>query len=165
MYSSWLYASDRMEWVKHPEKRPPGCVFCKIGKDARPQSHFILHKSGGFFVVMNIYPYNTGHLQVIPLRHVKDLGELSDGETGELFTLVRKSMSLLKKVLDPVGFNVGFNQGGSVSGASIEHLHVHIVPRYKTDFGFIDVIGGTKVLPEELGKTYKRLVKEVKMLE
>jgi diadenosine tetraphosphate (Ap4A) HIT family hydrolase len=165
MFTSWLYAPDRMDWVKHPEKRPAGCVFCRIGKSPRPQEHFILKKSGGFFVVMNIYPYNTGHLQVIPLRHVSDLEELSDAEVGEMFVLVRKSMKLLKMVLDPVGFNVGLNQGGSVSGASIEHLHVHIVPRYKTDFGFIDVIGGTKVLPEELGKTYKRLMKEAKMLE
>jgi ATP adenylyltransferase len=165
MFSSWLYAPDRMEWVKHPEKRPDGCVFCKIGKSAKPQHHFILKKGAGFFVVMNIYPYNTGHLQVIPTRHVKNLEDLTDEEVAGMFALVRKAMLLLRKVLGPIGFNVGFNQGGSVSGASIEHLHVHIVPRYKTDFGFIDVIGGTKVLPEELSKTYKRLLKEARMLE
>jgi ATP adenylyltransferase len=164
MFSSWLYAPERMQWVKHPEKRPAGCVFCKIGKSEKPRQHFILSKGRGFFVVMNIYPYNTGHLQVIPLRHVKDIDELSEEETAEMFLLVRKAMLLLRKVLDPVGFNVGFNQGGSVSGASIEHLHVHVVPRYKTDFSFMDIIGGTKVLPEELEKTYKRLLKEANML-
>ena len=165
MFSSWLYAPDRMEWVKNPQKRPQGCVFCRIGKSARPQQHFILKKGGGFFVVMNIYPYNTGHLQVIPLRHVRGFEELSEKEVAGMFSLVRKCMMLLRKVLGPIGFNVGFNQGGSISGASIEHLHVHIVPRFRTDFGFMDVIGGTKVLPEELGKTYKRLMKEVRMLE
>jgi diadenosine tetraphosphate (Ap4A) HIT family hydrolase len=165
MFSSWLYAPDRMEWVKNPDKRPQGCVFCKIGKSPKPQHHFILKKTARFFVVMNIYPYNTGHIQVIPLRHVRELSELSEDEVAEMFVIVSKCMKLLKKVLSPIGFNVGFNQGGSCSGASIEHLHVHIVPRFKTDFGFIDVIGGTKVLPEELGETYKKLMKEVGILE
>jgi ATP adenylyltransferase len=164
MFSSWLYAPNRMDWVKNPEKRPKGCVFCKIGKDSKPQQHFILHKTARFFVVMNIFPYNTGHLMVVPLRHVKDMDELSDDEVSEMFLVVRKCTRLLRKVLNPVGFNIGLNEGGSCSGASMEHLHVHIVPRYKTDFGFMDIIGGTKVLPEELSGTYRRLMKEVGML-
>lgn len=162
MFSSWLYAPDRLKWVKG--EKPKGCVFCKIGADASPARHFILKKTKGFFVVMNIYPYNTGHLQVIPLRHVTTIEELTDEETKEMFVLVKKSVKLLKKVLDPIGFNIGLNQGGTASGASIEHLHVHVVPRFRTDFGFIDVIGGTKVLPEEVGKTFRKLKKEVKIL-
>jgi len=162
MFSSWLYAPDRLKWVK--SEKPKGCVFCRIGKDRKLAEHFVLKKTEGFFVVMNIYPYNTGHLQVIPLRHVMGLEDLSDEETKEMFVLVKRSMKLLRKVLEPIGFNVGVNEGGSISGASIEHLHVHVVPRFRTDFGFIDVIGGTKVLPEEVGKTYRRLMKEVKIL-
>ena len=163
MFSSWLYAPDRLKWVKS-EKPQKGCVFCRIGGDANPSKHFILKKAKGFFVVMNIYPYNTGHLQVIPLRHVTTIEELTDEETKDMFVLVKKSVKLLKRVLKPIGFNIGLNQGGSASGASIEHLHVHVVPRFRTDFGFIDVIGGTKVLPEEVGKTFRKLKKEVKIL-
>jgi diadenosine tetraphosphate (Ap4A) HIT family hydrolase len=165
MIENWLYAPERMKWVKEPGKRPKGCVFCRIAKGDHRIESLMLSKGRKFMVIMNLYPYNTGHLQVVPLKHAKGLEELTDREASEMFVVVKRTMKMLKKVLNPVGFNVGINQGGTCSGASIEHLHVHIVPRFKTDFGFIDLIGGTKVLPEEVGKTYERLKKHSKMLE
>jgi diadenosine tetraphosphate (Ap4A) HIT family hydrolase len=165
MIHNWLNAPERMKWVQSPEKRPKGCVFCKIAKGQKGVKSLVLHKGKNFMVVMNPYPYNTGHSMVIPIAHKKTMEELTDKQVAEMFVIVKKVIKMLKKTIGPIGFNVGLNQGGSCSGASIEHLHVHIVPRFKTDFGFIDIIGGTKVLPEEVGETFKRLKKHEKMLE
>ncbi len=166
MIENWLCAPERIKWVTKPESKSRSCVFCRIGRgDHKDEESLVLHNDGRFMVIMNLYPYNTGHLQVLPVRHVKSLEALSDKELGEFFMLVKKSLKMLKKVLNPLGFNIGLNQGGTASGASFEHLHVHIVPRFKRDYGFIDIIGGTKVLPEKVGDTYKKLKKEAKMLE
>jgi diadenosine tetraphosphate (Ap4A) HIT family hydrolase len=115
-------------------------------------------------VIMNIFPYNTGHLQVIPVKHATALEELDDKTVSELFVLVKKCLKLLKKVLGPEGFNIGINQGENVAGASIPHLHIHIVPRYRNDFGFMEIIAKTKVLPESVDETYEKLLKNVKIL-
>lgn len=166
MIENWLCAPERIKWVTKPENKSRGCVFCKIGKGIhKEEESLVLHKGKGFMVILNLYPYNTGHLQVLPIKHVKTVEQLTDKHVSEMFILVKKSMKLLKKVLKPIGFNVGINQGGTVSGASFEHLHVHIVPRFKRDYGFIDIIGGTKVLPEKVEDTYKRLKKHAEMLE
>ena len=125
----------------------------------------VVYRNSNFLVVMNIYPYNTGHLQVMPLEHVKNLDDLSDDDVSDMFVLVKKCVKLLKKTLCPEGFNIGLNQGGEAAGASIEHLHIHMVPRFRRDFGFIDIIGETKVLPEPVGETFERLKKNAKMLE
>ena len=166
MIENWLCAPDRMKWVKKPENKSRGCVFCKIGKGThKEEESLVLHKGKSFMTILNLYPYNTGHLQVLPIKHIKAVEELTDKQVSEMFVLVKKSMKLLKKVLEPIGFNVGINQGGTVSGASFEHLHVHIVPRFKRDYGFIDIIGGTKILPESVEDTYKRLKKYSNVLE
>jgi diadenosine tetraphosphate (Ap4A) HIT family hydrolase len=167
MIENWLYAPERIKWVKKPESnKNRGCVFCRIaqGKHKREES-LVLHNDKGWMVIMNLYPYNTGHLQVMPVKHVKSIEELTDRQLAEFFVLVKKSVKMLKKALHPLGFNIGLNQGGTASGASFEHLHVHIVPRFKRDYGFIDIIGGTKVLPERVEDTYKRLKKHARMLE
>lgn len=152
-----------MKWVK--KKHGKGCLFCKIAKSDKKISSKILYNDGKFMVVMNIFPYNTGHLQVLPVKHVTTLEGLDDKDISTMFVLVKKCLKLLKKVLQPLGFNIGINQGGDVSGASVQHLHIHIVPRFKRDLGFIDLISGTKVLPEPVDETYKRLKRHVKMLE
>jgi len=115
-------------------------------------------------VVMNLFPYNTGHLEVIPIRHVKSLEELRKEELADLVEKVVKSIRLLKRALRPVGFNVGINIG-EIAGASVEHLHVHIVPRYKRDFGFMEVTCETRVMPESIDETYKKLMKHASLLK
>ncbi|MBN2330670.1 MAG: HIT domain-containing protein [Candidatus Aenigmarchaeota archaeon] len=163
MHEHHLCSPSRMEWVT--KKKPSGCIFCKISKGGKNVPNMVLYKDKGFMVVMNIFPYNTGHLQVCPVRHVTKLEDLSDNELSRLFIMVKRCQLLLTKALSPMGFNTGFNQGGDCAGASVEHLHVHIVPRFKRDFGFIDIIGRTKVLPEPVGSTFKKLKRHVKMLE
>jgi ATP adenylyltransferase len=151
-----------MGWVG---KKSKGCLFCRIVKDDPKTPKKVLHGSKDVMVVMNIFPYNTGHLQVFPVRHVKDFEKLSEKEITSLFAMVQKCVKLLNKTLKPLGFNIGLNIGGEVSGASVDHIHVHIVPRFRNDFGFIEIIGETKVLPETLDQTFNKLKKEVKMLE
>jgi diadenosine tetraphosphate (Ap4A) HIT family hydrolase len=163
MYHHWLCSPSRMKWVK--KAKPSGCIFCNISKGDKKTKSMVLFRNEYFMVVMNIFPYNTGHLQVSPIRHVTRLEDLSDELLSKLFILVKKCHNLLNKVLSPMGFNTGFNQGGDFSGASVDHLHVHIVPRFKRDFGFIDIISRTKVLPEPVDITFRKLKRHVKMLE
>jgi diadenosine tetraphosphate (Ap4A) HIT family hydrolase len=163
MIRNVIFSSDRMGWVGR--EHPKGCVFCGIVKEDKRVPRMVLYRGEKFIVVMNIFPYNTGHLQVLPVRHIIGLEDLTDDEVSEMFILVKRSMKLLKKVLKPKGFNVGINQGAEVSGASIEHLHVHIVPRFSNDFGFIDIIGKTKVLPQSLDDTFKLLKKHARILK
>lgn len=163
MYHNWICSPTRMRWVKG--KKPHGCVFCNIAKGGKKAPGEVLFKDKRFMVTMNIYPYNTGHLQVMPVKHASLLEQMDDQDVAGLFILVKKCMRLLNKVLQPAGFNVGLNQGVGLAGASIDHIHVHIVPRFSRDVGFIDTIGATKILPESVHDTYKRLMKHAHMLE
>lgn len=161
MYESWLY-TKRLRWLT--KSKPKSCIFCKIAKRSKKVQSKVLHRDSDVMVIMNMFPYNTGHLQVVPTRHVTTLEKLSKEESGKLFEMTIKCIKLLKKVLKPVGFNIGLNMG-KASGASISHLHVHIVPRFKTDFGFMEIIGRTKVMPENIEKIYKKLMKDAKILD
>lgn len=106
---------------------------------------------------MNKYPYNNGHLMVVPNRHTSEFDSLSDPEKLEMMNLVSKSMNVLKKTVNPDGFNVGMNIG-KIAGAGIDdHLHFHIVPRWAADTNFMPVVGQTKIISEDLGETWERL--------
>ena len=108
-------------------------------------------------MIMNTFPYNPGHLLVAPYRHASDLQVFSDDEAKEHFEIIRKTLALLREVMDPTGFNIGLNLGG-VAGAGVpDHLHTHIVPRWGGDTNFMPVVCDTKVLPEALTATYHKL--------
>jgi len=153
-----------MGWIKKRESGR-GCLFCRIAKGGSGMKNEILYRTKDVMVIMNIFPYNTGHLQVLPVRHAEGLDQLSESEITSLFVMVGKCVKLLEKVLAPAGFNIGLNIGGDVSGASVKHLHVHVVPRFKGDLGFMETTADTKVLPETLEQTYKKLKKEAGMLK
>lgn len=160
MIESWII-SNRMEWLKSKKNKNKSCLFCKITKGKEDAK--ILFKDKDIFVMLNKFPYNTGHLMVVPIKHVKSIEELSNEEIKKLFTFVKKCIKILRISLRPQGFNIGINIG-KYSGASIEnHLHLHIVPRFKTDFGFMEVISKTKVLPESLEATFEKLKKHEKI--
>jgi len=163
MYDYWISSPGRLKWVKGSEGK--GCVFCKIARGDKKIPAKVLYKNDRFMVIMNIFPYNTGHLQVMPVKHLSKVEGLSDKDLSDLFILVKKCMKLLKAAINPLGFNVGFNQGGDIAGASIQHIHIHIVPRFKRDIGFIDVIGKTKVLPVDIEQVFKDLKKHVDILK
>ncbi len=160
MFKSWLFSPFRKKWVTHGKKESSElCVFCEIAKGNKKIPQKIVWKDNEFMVLMNIYPYNTGHLQVVPRRHVESLEELSQSEYNKLWEIVLKCVELLKRVLNPKGFNIGMNLGEH-AGASIKHLHVHIVPRFERDFGFMEVIAQTKVLPVDIDELHEKLKRE-----
>ena len=112
------------------------------------------------YAVLNLYPYNPGHLMVVPYRRVSELEDLTDPESGELMAFTQKSIRVIKQVSRPHGFNVGLNLGASAGGSLAEHLHVHVVPRWGGDANFITIIGGSKVIPQLLRDTRQLLATE-----
>lgn len=150
-----LWAPWRIQYVTRPKET--GCILCQKSKENKDETNFILHRSQNNFIILNAFPYNPGHLMIAPYRHIANLQDLSDGEVTDHFNLVKKSLALLKEILNPDGFNIGLNIG-KVAGAGIEeHLHTHIVPRWQGDVNFMPVLSNTRVISEELAATYKKL--------
>lgn len=139
------------------DKQPDGCIFCLKPKANNDREHLILQRGKHCFVIMNLYPYNNGHLMVVPYRHVSTLQELDSSELSELMELAKLCESVMQKVYQPHGFNLGMNLG-KAGGAGIEsHLHLHIVPRWNGDSNFMTVIGNTRVVPESFHRAYSNL--------
>jgi ATP adenylyltransferase len=143
-----------MDYILGEKKK--GCFFCKKLKEKKDRENLILYKGEHVFVVMNKYPYNNGHLMIVPRRHYLGLEKLDDKESKELFDLLRASVKVLKACFRPHGFNIGMNIG-RVGGAGEAHVHLHVVPRWAGDTNFMPVMAETKVVPEYLAKTYQRL--------
>ena len=112
------------------------------------------------YAVLNLYPYNPGHLMVVPYRRVSELEDLTEAESAELMAFMQKAIRVIKNVSQPHGFNVGLNLGTSAGGSLAEHLHVHVVPRWGGDANFITIIGGSKVIPQLLRETRRLLATE-----
>ncbi|NOX71783.1 MAG: HIT domain-containing protein [Candidatus Micrarchaeota archaeon] len=167
MFRSFLFPNSRMKYVKKNRNKveKKGCVFCRIANEDPDIEKKVLYKDDKVMVMMNIYPYNVGHLQVVPVRHVVWLDELTKDERDALFEMVNRTVKFLKKVEKPVAMNIGMNIGGETAGASIMHLHVHVVPRYKSDFGFMEITASTRVLVEPIEETYQRFLKHADMLK
>ena len=157
----YLWAPWRMDYILQEKKK--GCIFCKKPKEKKDKENLILFQSDDAFVIMNKFPYNSGHLMVVPKRHCVDIDQLSDEEFQELLYLLRASTRVLKECLRPHGFNIGMNIG-KVGGAGEEHVHFHIVPRWKGDINFMPVLSETKIIPEYLEKTYLKLYSAFKGL-
>ncbi len=133
-----------------------GCIFCSKPKSNEDRKNLVVYRGGSAFVIMNLYPYNTGHLMISPYRHIERPYELKEDESIELMSLLNKSLLALEKVLKPEGFNAGFNLGRA-AGAGMEHLHFHVVPRWVGDTSFMPVLGAVKVIPESLDATYVKV--------
>ncbi len=158
MPDAWsrLWAPHRMSYLTGENRPLPGngieCPFCRI-QSLSDEDGLVVARGESAYVVMNLYPYNAGHLLVCANRHVADLTELTDTEREEIFALTAHAMKILRKVSNPAGFNLGMNQG-AVSGAGVAaHIHQHIVPRWSGDANFMPIIGQTKVLPQLLSQT------------
>jgi ATP adenylyltransferase len=134
-----------------------GCVFCRMLSENEDGRHYILHRGKLAFVLMNLFPYNTGHLMVVPLRHTGDFASLTEAEHLELMALMARSQAALQTCLSPHGFNIGVNLGRASGAGIADHLHYHIVPRWSGDSNFMSVVADTKVISESLDDTYRRL--------
>ncbi len=143
-------------------EKKKGCLFCRVAGEKRDRKNYLLFRGKRCFIILNTFPYNNGHLMIAPYRHLANLEDLNREELGELMGLVSRSVGWLKEALKPEGFNIGMNLG-KIAGAGIEdHLHIHLVPRWSGDSNFMPTIAQTKVIPELLKDTYKKLRKAIK---
>jgi len=153
-----LHAPWRIQYILGP-KAPPGggSIFTRIAQANDDEANYVIARGRTCFAMLNNYPYNGGHLMVIPYREVPDFDDLTEGELLELMTLMRRCKNALTKAMQPHGFNIGVNLG-RIAGAGIEqHLHIHVVPRWTGDVNFMPVIGSTSVIPEALQETAAKL--------
>ena len=134
-----------------------GCVFCNNFKSADDKGNYLLFRGSSAFVIMNLYPYNNGHLMVVPVRHAGDILELSKEEFEEMGSLMRYSVKIIKEAMKAEGFNVGYNIGSAAGAGIAAHLHMHIVPRWNGDTNFMPVVSETKVISEHMDVTYAKL--------
>src|SRR5262249_36170397 len=133
------------------------CVLCALGRESPSPANLVLHRGTSCYVLMNLYPYNTGHLMIVPYGHTADLPGLDVAIARELFDLTRHSVAVLTTALAPHGFNIGMNLGRTAGAGIDEHLHMHVVPRWNGDTNFMPIVGGTKLIPEALDQTYAKL--------
>lgn len=153
-----LWAPWRIEYITNPKEKD--CFFCKYPKENNDKKRLIISRGKSAFVIMNFYPYTNGHLMVAPYEHTSEFSDLGNDTKLEMINLVEGSIRVLKKVMNPQGFNIGLNLG-EVSGAGIkDHLHFHIVPRWSGDTNFMPVIAHTKVIVEGLQETWEKLRSE-----
>ena len=150
-----IWAPWRIEYIQM--EKPEGCILCEKPGQNSDATNYILYRGDKNFVIMNSYPYNSGHLMIAPYRHIANLEELTDEELHEHIEIVSRSIKVLRQVFNPDGFNLGINVG-RIAGAGIDkHIHTHIVPRWEGDTNFMPVLSDTKVINEALAETYKKL--------
>ena len=155
-----LYAPWRMAYVDQPQKPPPGatgCVFCDKAASSDDVANLIVHRGRTAFVLLNLFPYNNGHLMVVPYRHTAQLTDLDDDATLELLTLAKQAQAALGRAMHPEGYNLGMNLGTSSGAGIADHLHLHVVPPWNGDTNFMPVLGGDKVLPDALESSCRKL--------
>ncbi|PIU23380.1 MAG: HIT family hydrolase [Chloroflexi bacterium CG08_land_8_20_14_0_20_45_12] len=150
-----IWAPWRIEYIRKANEA--GCILCQKPKENNDEASFILYRGKNNFVLLNIYPYNPGHLMVAPYRHTANLADLTESEVIEHFDFIKRSLELLREVLNPTGFNVGLNLGKAAGAGIKNHLHTHIVPRWEGDTNFMPVLSDTRVISEALTATYKKL--------
>jgi ATP adenylyltransferase len=136
----------------------PVCVFCEIYKDHdRDDANFVVTRAAHNYVVLNLYPYISGHLLVIPNQHLGELDAASKETTDELMDLTKRCQTALREVYQPAGFNLGMNLGQSGGAGIVDHIHMHIMPRWTGDTNFMSTVGETRVIPEDLATTHRKL--------
>ena len=154
-----VWAPWRMEYLRM--EKPEGCIFCDKAKENKDELNYILYRGEKNFVILNTYPYNPGHLMVVPYRHVSSLEELDYEELCEHYEIVKRSTKALRIAFNPAGLNIGMNLSKTAGAGIDDHIHTHIVPRWDGDTNFMPVIFNTRVLPEALTATYEKLKGEI----
>ncbi len=150
-----LWAPWRGEYVAG--KKDPGCIFCPPEKPLPDEERLILYRDEKVLVIMNKFPYNTGHLLIAPKRHVANLEDLTDEELLNIMKMAQSAIKILKKVLKPDGFNLGFNLGKVAGAGYPDHIHLQLVPRWNGDINFLAVLDDVRVISQHLKTLYKEL--------
>jgi len=153
-----LFVPNKRDYIKGNKKPKVGCIICAIlAKDPRVEN-LLVWKDDLWAASVNLYPYNPGHIFLFPVRHIIDLRDLTQEEAQRMFLLTNHCLTILDSLFEPCGYNVGFNIGDA-SGASIDHLHQHMVPRYPKELGFVDICAGAKIIIEDPLVTVEKLKK------
>ena len=157
LWSPWRY-----DYIKSGSgvegQEPSPCVFCALlAGEGDDESKFIVHRASHNFIVLNIYPYISGHLLIVPYEHLAELSAAPKESTDEMMDLTKRCQAVLSEVYHPHGFNLGMNLGRSAGAGVADHFHMHIMPRWTGDANFMSTIGETRVIPEDLSTTYQKL--------
>lgn len=156
-----LFSTRKLSYIKKL-KDINECILCEILKGSKNVTRLLVAETELAAICVNKFPYNSAHLMIFPKRHIVDYREMSDAEKKEIDILLTKSLDIIDELYSPCGYNIGYNLG-DFSGASIKHIHLHLVPRYKNELGFIDIIGGAKIIVEDPTITMKRLREKFKL--
>lgn len=138
-----------------------GCVFCRIAADPDADvSNFVLHRGEHAFALLNLYPYITGHLMIVPYLHTSEFDTVAKEITDEMMDLAKRAQTALRKVYSPSGFNLGMNLGSAAGAGIADHIHIHVLPRWSGDTNFMTTVGESRVIPEALEITYSKLLSQ-----
>lgn len=153
-----LWAPWRMKFIEGLRDKGSGCLFCELAAQGDDRERMVLHRGKHCFTMLNRFPYNNGHIMIVPFRHTGNLLELSAEENAAIMRMCAHSVDIIGKALSADGFNCGLNIG-AIAGAGIrDHVHLHVVPRWAGDSNFMPVLSETRTMPEYLGETYDRLI-------
>jgi ATP adenylyltransferase len=152
----YLWTPWRFHYVSHAEPADE-CIFCAKAADRNDAQNYVLHRGARNFVLLNLYPYTTGHLMIAPYAHIALLEEAEQETLHEMIELARTAECRLRDVYHPHGFNVGMNLGECAGAGVAGHIHLHVLPRWSGDSSFMTTVGETRILPEDLGTTYRKL--------
>lgn len=147
------------------EKKSNGCIFCDaINQDVNDEDSLKIFDNKFCYAILNLYPYNSGHLMIVPKRHVSDLHQLDEKEISEMMATLKLSMKALDMVMKPQGYNFGANLGKAAGAGIDDHIHFHLVPRWNGDTNFMPVLGETKIISQDLIQTKKNLIEAIKKI-
>lgn len=151
LWSPWRYS-----YISQGQS-PSGCVFCAIAAETNDEANYVVHRGAFNFALLNLYPYTSGHLMVVPYEHTAMLESAREQTAVEMFLLVREAERHVRTVYRPEGVNIGMNIGSCAGAGVAGHIHMHILPRWTGDANFMSTVGETRVLPEDLTATYQKL--------
>ena len=152
LWSPWRY-----QYVQK-EKIGSGCVFCQIAAEAdRDEENLVVYRGRGNYIILNLFPYSIGHMMIVPYEHVDTLQEVSPATLEEMILLLQRAERHLRDVYRPPGFNLGMNLGESAGAGIAEHIHMHVLPRWPGDTNFMTTVAESRVLPEDLSSTWRKL--------
>jgi ATP adenylyltransferase len=152
-----LWSPWRMKYITDSGNTGGECVFCAFPKMPDSPANLVVHRGENIFAILNRYPYTTGHLMIVPFLHVPSIEDLTSATRFEMIEMVNTALGILREVFQPDGFNVGINMGSAAGAGIAEHAHIHVVPRWAGDTNFMSTTGETRVLPEDLNETWKKI--------
>ena len=152
IFSPWRY-----KYIASADKET-GCVFCRA-RDGNDRDFLIVYRGDLNFIILNLYPYTSGHLMIVPYEHADSLAAVDGRTTAEMMEMAKRAQTALESEYHPDGFNIGMNLGRSAGAGVADHIHLHVVPRWTGDANFVSIVGETRVLPEDLATTYEKLKK------